>query len=172
MLSTTSDISRRAFIVTGTVASIATIGALSGCAQQAESAPDPEPTPQASQPVPEQDQTADSKVYIVDTFKPKPGDGKSFLNDYLKTYQPMAEGAGMTLVSTTVAPPMWLDSDSNQVQIIWTIDDLAVAAWAMSSATRYNPAYVEWCSQVRKRVVERDRSYYASEEYMEVLNNV
>ena len=112
------------------------------------------------------------KLYVVDTFKPKPGDGKKFLDDYMETYRPMAENAGMTLVNSTIAPPMWLDNDSNTIQIIWTLDDIAVACWAMSSATRYNPEYVEWCAAVRKRVTSRDRSYFASEEYMEVLNNV
>ena len=84
----------------------------------------------------------------------------------------MAEAAGLALESTTVAPPMWLDKDSNVVQVVWSMPDIAQAAWAMSSATRYDPAYVEWCSSVRKRVVSRDRSYFASEDYLEVLCNV
>lgn len=115
---------------------------------------------------------ADQKLYIVDTIKPQPGDGKAFLDDYMATYAPIAQKAGMSLVSSMVAPPLWIDTDSNIVQVVWTVDDIAQAAWAMNSATRYDPAYVEWWKSVRSRVAERDRSYYASESYMEVLNNV
>lgn len=175
MLEKHSGVSRRTFMALGAAASVASLGLLSGCSQ--EESPKSEPTPAPEDAAPEEpsaqpETKPEEKVYVVDTFMPKPGDGKAFLDDYLKTYRPMAENAGMTLHSTTVAPPMWLDSDSNTIQVIWTLDDLAVAAWAMSSATRYNPEYVEWCAAVRKRVVSRDRSYFASEEYMEVLNNV
>lgn len=158
----------------GAAAGVASLGTMAGCSQQTASPPEPANEAQAT----EEDEggqaemAQEEKLYVVDTFMPKPGDGKSFLDDYMKTYRPMAEDAGMVLVSSTVAPPMWLDNDSNTVQVVWALDDIAVACWAMSSATRYNPAYVEWCAAVRKRVVSRDRSYFASEEYMEVLNNV
>ena len=165
-------ISRRAFVTAGAVAGVASIGMLAGCSQQKEEEePVTDPEPQAAAPE-TPSATPGEKVYLVDTFRPKPGDGKAFLEDYLKTYGPMAEAAGLTLESSTVAPPMWLDKDSNVVQVVWSMPDIAQAAWAMSSATRYDPAYVEWCSSVRKRVVSRDRSYFASEDYLEVLCNV
>ena len=50
--------------------------------------------------------------------------------------------------------------------------DIAQAAWAYSSATRYNPEYVKWWAEVRGKAVSVDRVYSASESYMEVLNNV
>lgn len=125
-----------------------------------------------SEQVAAEERPAGQKLYIVDTIKPQPGDGKAFLDDYMSIYAPLAKDAGMTLVSSMVAPPLWIDTDSNIVQVVWTVDDIAQAAWAMNSATRYNPVYVEWWKAVRSRVAERDRSYYASESYMEVLNNV
>ncbi|WP_139651883.1 hypothetical protein [Raoultibacter phocaeensis] len=161
----------------GATASVASLGILAGCTQQETAKPEPVSEKETESGAPEEQEIppateSANKVYVVDTFKPKPGDGKAFLDEYLKTYRPMAEGGGMAFVNATIAPPLWLENDSNIVQIVWTLDDIAVAAWAMSSATRYNPAYVEWWAAVRKRVLERDRSYFASEEYMEVLNNV
>lgn len=172
-----SEISRRAFVAVGAAASAASLGVLAGCSQKEPAKPEPIPEDPPDTEASEEQETqpvnaSTEKVYVIDTFTPKPEDGKAFLDEYLKTYRPMAEGGGMAFVSATVAPPIWLENDSNIIQIIWTLDDIAVAAWGMSSATRYNPAYVEWWKTVRSRVLKRDRSYYASEEYMEVLNHV
>lgn len=175
MFDNSEGISRRTFVAVGAAAGIASIGMLSGCAEK-ESTPEPKPEPEqddkgAAAPARPEQQTAE-RLYIVDTFVPKPDDGEAFLNDYMTIYKPMAEKAGMVLESSTVAPPIWLGDDSNTIQVIWSLADIAVEAWAMNSATRYDPAYVEWCADVRKRVLSRDRSYFASEAYMEVLNNV
>lgn len=175
------EMKRRDFVKLAglSVATVGATGMLAGCAtgkETADEADDAKTDETTAETVdaPQEDGAADSeeKLYIVDTFSPKPGDGKKFLDDYMSTYAPMAQGAGMKLVRTTVAPPMWLDDDSNIIQVVWTLDDIAQQAWAMISATRYIPEYVEWNLAVRDRVLSRDRSYYASEEYMEVLNNV
>lgn len=172
---------RRMFCAASATLGVASVGALAGCSAPSKSASFSEASDELSlanekdeqKPVQSEGSTGvEDKLYIVDTIKPKPGDGKSFLDDYMSTYAPLAEAAGMTLVACVVAPPIWIDTDSNIVQVTWTVDDIAEAAWAMNSATRYNPAYVEWWGSVRNRVVLRDRSYYASESYMEVLNNV
>ncbi|MEG0756966.1 MAG: hypothetical protein RR505_01050, partial [Raoultibacter sp.] len=168
----TPGISRRSFVVTGALLGAASLGMIAGCSS-AEKTTSNELSNEASAEATQTPTNVSSdKVYIVDTFTPKPGDGKSFLDDYMKVFRPIEENAGMTLVSSTVSPPLWLEDSSNKIQVVWTIDDLAVSAWAMSSATRYSPEYMEWCISAKNRVIARDRSYYASEEYMEVLNNV
>lgn len=172
-------LTRRAFCVAGAMLGVSSVGALAGCSSAPESegasgeANTATPPVQEAGGAPEQNQPGvEEKLYIVDTIKPKPGDGKAFLDDYMATYAPVAEKAGMSLVGCLVSPPIWIDTDSITLQVTWTLDDIAVAAWAMNSATRYDPAYVAWWSSVRDRVASRDRSYYATETYMEVLNNV
>lgn len=179
MQSKNNALTRRTFCVAGAMLGVSSMSVLAGCS----GSPEPEGSSADSAPAmpPDQKSGAEAdvassgvaeKLYIVDTIKPKPGEGKAFLDDYLATYVPLAKKAGMSLVGCMISPPIWIDTDSNTLQATWTVDDIAVAAWAMNSATRYDPAYVSWWSSVRDRVVSLDRSYYATESYMEVLNNV
>lgn len=114
----------------------------------------------------------DEVVYIVDRLTAKPGEGKALYDDFMANMKPIMEDAGWTFVRATVAPAIWLEKDSSIIEIEWTMPNIAQAAWAYSSATRYNPEYVAWWAGVREKAVSVDRLYSASESYMEVLNNV
>lgn len=163
---------RRGFLKTAAVsgAALGSLGILGACTTEGADAAANEESEAVVEQTPSAE-TSSEKVYIVDTYVPAVGDGKAFLDEYMEFLKPLEEAVGMTHVNTTVAPPIWLKDDSNTIQIVWTVDDIAVGAWA-TTPTRYNPEYIEWFAKIRKRVVSRDRSYYASEEYMEVLNNV
>ncbi|WP_302961964.1 hypothetical protein [uncultured Adlercreutzia sp.] len=175
-------LSRRSFMAAGACAGIASLGLLAGCAATAdvpaaqegpeepaeEPAADPEPAPTADLA-----ETGDENViYIVDRLVTKPGEGKAVYDDFMATMKPLIEGAGWKFKRATVAPAMWLDTDSNVIEIEWTMADIVQEAWAYSSGTRYNPDYVQWWTDIRDRLVSNDRVYSAPESYMEVLNNV
>ena len=86
-------------------------------------------------------------------------------------YREKAEGYGMTLKSTLVSPPVWLDNASNTIEVTWAISGFN--GWAaMVNASRYDAETLAWWREVRGKVLEQDRSYYAKEEEMEVINNV
>ena len=108
----------------------------------------------------------------MDRLVAKPGEGKAVLDDFMANMKPLIEGAGWRFKRATVAPAMWLDTDSNIIEIEWTMGDIVQEAWAYSSGTRYNPEYVQWWTDIRDRLVSNDRVYSAPEGYMEVLNNV
>ena len=130
----------------------------------------PEP---ASEPAADLADTGEENViYIVDRLVAKPGEGKAVLDDFMANMKPLIEGAGWRFKRATVAPAMWLDTDSNIIEIEWTMGDIVQEAWAYSSGTRYNPEYVQWWTDIRDRLVSNDRVYSAPEGYMEVLNNV
>lgn len=113
----------------------------------------------------------DMEIYCVDRFVVKPGEGKEFLDFYLNGFKEKAEGYGMVLKSTLVSPPVWLDNAPNTIEVTWAI--AGFNGWAaMVNASRYDSETLAWWREVRGRVLEQDRSYYAREEDMEVLNNV
>ncbi len=159
-----SKISRRDFLKgTGAgVASLALLGLLSGSAL-AES---------AEEIVPEADiSPLDMEIYCVDRFIVKPGEGREFLDYYLNGFKEKAEGYGMVLKSTMISPPVWLDNASNTIEVTWAI--AGFNGWAaMVNASRYDSETLSWWREVRSKVLEQDRSYYAKEEDMEVINNV
>lgn len=174
-----SQLSRRSFVAAGACATVATLGVLAGCATETAAVPElkeeaPESAPEpASEPAADLADTGEENViYIVDRLVAKPGDGKAVLDDFMANMKPLIEGAGWRFKRATVAPAMWLDTDSNIIEIEWTMGDIVQEAWAYSSGTRYNPEYVQWWTDIRDRLVSNDRVYSAPEGYMEVLNNV
>ncbi len=174
-----SQLSRRSFVAAGACATVASLGVLAGCATETAAAPElkeeaPESAPEpASEPAADLADTGEENViYIVDRLVAKPGDGKAVLDDFMANMKPLIEGAGWRFKRATVAPAMWLDTDSNIIEIEWTMGDIVQEAWAYSSGTRYNPEYVQWWTDIRDRLVSNDRVYSAPEGYMEVLNNV
>lgn len=170
--------SRRSFVAASACMGMASLGILSGCSSQAApSAPEADKAEPVEAPVEKGDEelatTGDGNVvYIVDRLEAKPGDGKAFYEDFMTNMKPIMEAAGWTFVRATVSPAIWMDTDSTVIEIEWTMPDIAQAAWAYSSATRYNPDYVQWWAQAHSRAVSINRIYSASPEYMEVLNNV
>jgi len=174
-----SQLSRRSFVAAGACATVASLGVLAGCATETAAAPEPKEEAPESAPEPASEPAADladtgeeSVIYIVDRLVAKPGDGKAVLDDFMANMKPLIEGAGWRFKRATVAPAMWLDTDSNIIEIEWTMGDIVQEAWAYSSGTRYNPEYVQWWTDIRDRLVSNDRVYSAPEGYMEVLNNV
>ncbi|MEB1813387.1 hypothetical protein [Adlercreutzia mucosicola] len=174
-----SQLSRRSFVAAGACATVASLGVLAGCATETAAVPElkeeaPESAPEpASEPAADLADTGEENViYIVDRLVAKPGEGKAVLDDFMANMKPLIEGAGWRFKRATVAPAMWLDTDSNIIEIEWTMGDIVQEAWAYSSGTRYNPEYVQWWTDIRDRLVSNDRVYSAPEGYMEVLNNV
>ncbi|EOS50209.1 hypothetical protein [Adlercreutzia caecimuris] len=174
-----SQLSRRSFVAAGACATVASLGVLAGCATETAAAPEPKEEAPESAPEPASEPAADladtgeeSVIYIVDRLVAKPGEGKAVLDDFMANMKPLIEGAGWRFKRATVAPAMWLDTDSNIIEIEWTMGDIVQEAWAYSSGTRYNPEYVQWWTDIRDRLVSNDRVYSAPEGYMEVLNNV
>ncbi|WP_282191834.1 hypothetical protein [Adlercreutzia caecimuris] len=174
-----SQLSRRSFVAAGACATVASLGVLAGCATETAAAPEPKEEAPESAPEPASEPAADladtgeeNVIYIVDRLVAKPGEGKAVLDDFMANMKPLIEGAGWRFKRATVAPAMWLDTDSNIIEIEWTMADIVQEAWAYSSGTRYNPEYVQWWTDIRDRLVSNDRVYSAPEGYMEVLNNV
>ena len=174
-----SQLSRRSFVAAGACATVASLGVLAGCATETAAAPEPKEEAPESAPEPASEPAADladtgeeNVIYIVDRLVAKPGEGKAVLDDFMTNMKPLIEGAGWRFKRATVAPAMWLDTDSNIIEIEWTMGDIVQEAWAYSSGTRYNPEYVQWWTDIRDRLVSNDRVYSAPEGYMEVLNNV
>ena len=174
-----SQLSRRSFVAAGACATVASLGVLAGCATETAAAPEPKEEAPESAPEPASEPAADladtgeeNVIYIVDRLVAKPGEGKAVLDDFMANMKPLIEGAGWRFKRATVAPAMWLDTDSNIIEIEWTMGDIVQEAWAYSSGTRYNPEYVQWWTEIRDRLVSNDRVYSAPEGYMEVLNNV
>ncbi|MCI8425573.1 MAG: hypothetical protein HFJ72_07955 [Adlercreutzia sp.] len=177
------SLSRRSFVAVGACAGVASLGLLAGCSgnetaaapvQEEEPTPAPE-EPEASEPAANEGLAAtgsDELVYIVDRLTSKPGGGKELYDGYMNTIKPMIEAGGWTFVRATVSPAIWLDTDSNVIEIEWTMPDIAVAAWGSTGFTRSVPEYVEWWTWAHKEAEEISRVYSASETYMEVLNNV
>lgn len=175
-------LTRRSFVAAGACVGVASLGLLAGCTGGTTEASAPEgntedPTEQEANVATETNEGlaatgGDEVVYIVDRLTAKPGEGKALYDDFMTNMKPLMEGAGWTFVRATVAPAIWLAKDSSIIEIEWTMPDIAQAAWAYSSATRYNPEYVKWWAEVRGKAVSVDRVYSASESYMEVLNNV
>ena len=110
-------------------------------------------------------------VFVVDRLASRPGDGPALLEEYLSYYAPLAEECGAELVATRVAPPCWLDTDSNTLEFTWKVAGIG-GCWGIDSPLRANPEVVQWWRDLRDRVVSQDRSYFADPADMEVLCNV
>ena len=110
-------------------------------------------------------------MYVVDRIVTKPGDGEAFLNDYLTIYAPMAQACYAELVSTLVAPPIWMPNATNTLTFAWKVAGIG-GCWGIASPLRSNPDALAWWDSVRERVVSQDRSYFAAPQDMEALNNV
>lgn len=118
------------------------------------------------------DEAPTPEVLVIDRCVTKPGDGEAFLNDYLATYAPIAEGLGAELVDTLVAPPLWLAEDSNVLMFVWKVAGVG-GSWGIAGARNACPEeYLAWCDEMRDRLADYDRSYFSAPQDMEVLCNV
>lgn len=113
----------------------------------------------------------DTEIYCIDRFVTKPDQGKEFLEYFMGEYLEKAQSYGMTLKSTLVSPPLWLNNASNTVEIVWAI--AGFNGWAnMVNSSRYQPETLAFWREVRTRVVSHDRSFFGNESDLEVLGNV
>lgn len=118
------------------------------------------------------DEAQTPEVLVINRCMTKPGDGEAFLNDYLETYAPIAEGLGAELVDTLVAPPLWLAEDSNVLMFVWKVAGVG-GSWGIAGARNACPEeYLAWCDEMRDRLADYDRSYFSAPQDMEVLCNV
>jgi hypothetical protein len=115
---------------------------------------------------------AEQTVYILDQVTPKPGMAKQFLDTYMEKYAPAARERGMTLEKVLVAPPMWLEDQSNQLFIMWSVQGPA-AWWGMSHQGRRNPAVAAfWEEEAAPLILSRSRCFPAEASSVEALCNV
>lgn len=156
--------SRRMFVGIGAAAML---GALSGCSS-ADSASSATEVGEGSV-LPEEGLA--TTIHLCDTLVAKPGEGESLLNGYLDLMAPLAEAAGVRLVSSEVSPPFWLADDSNVIKVTWAIDHADQGTgWGLVSATRFEPNYVAWWQDIRRRGIEHDRPFYVADDAMEVFH--
>lgn len=172
-----SQLSRRSFVGIGACATVASLGVLAGCiTETAGAAEEKKEAPEAAEaeaaPAVDSPKTDEENViYIVDRLVTKPGEGKAVYDSFMENMKPLMEEGGWKFKRASVAPAIWLDTDSNIIEIEWTMDDIVQQAWAYTSATRSKPEYVQWWTEIRDHLVSNDRVYSAPESYMEVLNN-
>jgi hypothetical protein len=114
---------------------------------------------------------ANETIYIVDEIVTRPGEGRAFLDVYMKRYAPAAQARGLTLDRVLVSPPLWLDDQSNILTITWTLQG-APAWWQMSFRSRTDPSVTSWWAEVDEKVVSRKRSYMSAAADIEALTNV
>lgn len=110
-------------------------------------------------------------VFVIDRLEAKPSDGPALLEEYLTFYVPRAEACYAELVATRVAPPCWLDTDSNTLEFTWKVAGIG-GCWGIDSPLRADAEVVQWWRDLRDRVVSLDRSYFADPADLEVLCNV
>ena len=81
-------------------------------------------------------------VFVIDRLEAKPGDGPALLEEYLTFYVPRAEACYAELVATRVAPPCWLDTDSNTLEFTWKVAGIG-GCWGIDSPLRADAEVVQ-----------------------------
>lgn len=174
-----ANLSRRDFLRAGAVAGMgmATAGALAGCVSQ-EPAAAPEPAPETEpESMADTGEPAGDTIYIVDRIQCKPGDGKAMFDHYMSEYAPQAQERGMTLVNSSVNPPIWLtDADSsNTLEFVWSV--AGMMGWAgMVGVARYDPEVapkiIDFWYGVDDRILSRTRTLSAPDSDVESLTTL
>lgn len=172
-------VSRRRFLAVGATAGCAAVGAglLGGCAdQQAQvakesaAAPEAEPDTDLAETAPVEDESfAGPVIYLVDRLVAKPGLGREVHDAYLEHFEAVAAEKSMTLDRAVIAPPIWLTdpASNNTLEFTWAFQGYP----ALAAAISYGDASVTaWWRELEEKLESRDRSYFASEADVEVLN--
>lgn len=184
---TKEDFSRRDFLRMGALAGagVAALGTLNALTSEAALAAEEEKEAEAetkdaeaeaaAKPAVEEPTT--DTIYIVDQICCKPGDGKAMYEHYMENYVPGAKERGMTLVSTSVNPPIWLtdDDSNNTLEFVWSVPGMM--GWAtMVGISRYAPGIAEelikFWYDVDDRVVSRTRTLSAPDTDVESLTTL
>ncbi len=115
---------------------------------------------------------AEAAIHIIDDIVAKPGKGEALFAAYRAHYVPGAEARGMTLISTLVEPPFWLDEGSNRLLFIWTLPTVG-AVWGKNLASRQDPAVQDWWwREAAALIATRRRSTLAPAEALAALSDV
>ena len=100
------------------------------------------------------DAAAPATVYIYD--------------EYLEKIVPWGEAQGAEFMGALVAPPIWMPMDSNVLTFTWKAAGTG-GCWVF--ARNRGEIYDTWLD-LRQRVIEQDRSYFADPSDFEELANV
>ncbi|MDP3674925.1 MAG: hypothetical protein Q8R44_07500 [Novosphingobium sp.] len=100
---------------------------------------------------------------MIDEIVAAPGAGRALLDDYLARYAPGARARGMVLEQVLVAPPVWLDDQSNTLTIRWSLAN-AGAWWGMRAVSGADSAVAAWWAEVDARAISRRRSFATAPE--------
>ncbi|AYJ48307.1 hypothetical protein [Rhodococcus sp. P1Y] len=103
----------------------------------------------------------DPKVYVVDRIVARPGLAKQFVEAYLANYAPGARRRHMVLESIIVSPPMWLNDQSNEITVTWTVRG-TTGWWNMARTSRADSDVRQWWNTADSLVLERHRSMAVS----------
>ena len=117
------------------------------------------------------DNAGQETIYILDQITPKPGRARDVLDLYMEKYAPKARERGMTLLHRWVAPPMWLDEQSNTLFIVWTVQG-AKAWWQMSFLGRRDPTVAGFWDEIEPLIEKRHRSFSSDVTDVESLCDV
>lgn len=110
-------------------------------------------------------------LYMVDRYVTKPGDGEALYQRYMEYFAPLAEAGGAELVSTRVAPPVWLPMDSNVITFTWKLADIA-GGWGVTWPRLMVEDYPAWGEELLDRTVDHDRSFFVDPADIEAICNV
>ena len=107
-------------------------------------------------------------IYIVDRLHCKPATGKEIFDLYTERYVPGALERGMTLVTQTVQPPIWLEDEvsNNTLTFVWSVPGMM--GWAaMVGVSRYDPQVsqelIAFWRDMDERLESRERTFSAPE---------
>jgi L-rhamnose mutarotase len=104
---------------------------------------------------------ADESIYIVDQITAKPGMGRIFLDAYMQRYAAGAKERGMTLEHTWVAPPVWLEDQSNTLFIVWSVKG-AKGVWDSLISSRRVPSVDDWWWKEAAPMIAARERYFLS----------
>ncbi|MDT2006068.1 hypothetical protein FXW78_17640 [Rhodococcus opacus] len=115
--------------------------------------------------------TSDSLVYVVDEMVVAPGGARAFLAAYMERYAPGAIARGLTLDRVLVAPPVWLEDQSNSLTVSWTVRG-ARAWWQQSLLARHDAEVLRWWADADQLLTSRRRTVSCSPADMEGAGDV
>jgi hypothetical protein len=114
---------------------------------------------------------AKDKVYILDQITPKPGRAKDVAKLYMDTYAPGAKSRGMTLEFSLIAPPMYLENQSNVLYFLWSVEGVG-GWWASQMQSRVDDAIGDWWRDLELLIESRRRDFPADLADVARLTNV
>ncbi|WP_370012224.1 hypothetical protein [Nocardia cyriacigeorgica] len=113
----------------------------------------------------------DPLIYIVDEMVAPPGQGRAFLDLYLREYVPGARERGLELDRVLVSPPVWLDGQPNTITVSWTVRG-AEQWWRQRLGASRDPEVAAWWGRADDVLISRRRTTSCEYEDVEALGDV